>query len=152
MHPSVEDQIYKAIRALGYTTSSQTLELVKVVKSVVTSASPSSVSESPSLDTKENWEKLARMSLAAMQMGVRIEQANGHRWIYADATSEWYRASVDPDKNPQLRFKQYGSFLGALIAVDSVLTSREESGLIVRSNDLDDYDDLGTLLGAGDVE
>lgn len=104
------------------------------------------------LDTKENWERLARMAIAAMHYGVRIEQDGGHRYIFADPDADFYCNAVDPDVNPDLRHKQYGSFQRALNNLDAALTAAGQKGLIQCSQDLDHYSDLGTLLGTGPVE
>ena len=103
-------------------------------------------------DTKENWERLARMAIAAMELGIRIEQDSGHRWIFTDKTADHYQPEIDPDVNEKLRAKQYGSFMDALENINTCLLQASFPSLIEMSENIDYDYDLTTFLGSPDMD
>lgn len=98
------------------------------------------VGEDPAMD----WEFLAKRLIAAMQLGVRIEQDSGHRWIQVDGS-----ADRCPSVLFDIRSKEYGSYSVALDRVDAVLRNNCLPSLLETFNGLKPYDDLGFVFGSG---
>ena len=94
------------------------------------------------LDT--DWEYLAKRLLAAMQIGIRIEQDSGHRYIFEEQD-----ADNCCDLAESIRCKQYGSYSSCLDVIDEELARRGEKTLLDKFDDLDSYDSLGFVFGKG---
>jgi len=111
--------------------------LTKAVRSLLQN---DEVGEDPAMD----WELLGKRMIGAMQLGVRIEQDNGHRWIQVDGSA---------DKCPSLLFdirsKEYGSYSAALDRVDEVLKNNALPSLLETFNSMKRYGDLGFVFGSG---
>lgn len=101
----------------------------------------------PTLDEpiRDNWKLLAKRLIAANQLGIRIYQEDGHRWIDLDSSSPHWT-----DFNMNLRRKQYGSWSSALDAIDEVLTKAGKPALEKHFDQSINYhDDLGVIFGEG---
>ena len=70
-------------------------------------------------------EKTAKRLLMAMQFGIVISHADGHRWIYSypgDALDGYRLNKLLRDKGlPEIRHKCYGTVIDALDRVDGAL-------------------------------
>lgn len=79
-----------------------------------------------------------------MQLGVRIEQENGHRWIQVDGSA---------DKCPSclfdIRSKEYGSYSAALDRVDEVLKNNGQNSLLETFDRINRYSNLDFVFGSG---
>ncbi len=98
------------------------------------------VGEHPATD----WETLGKLLIAAMQLGVRIEQSNGHRWIQVDGS-----ADNCPSCLFDIRSKEYGSYGAALARVDEVLKNNCLPSLLETFEGMKRYGDLGFVFGPG---
>ncbi len=94
----------------------------------------------------EDWETLAKRLIAAMAVGVRIEQDSGHRWILIDENADFVPACLACGLH---QTKQYGSYTAALDHIDQTLVMHGERTLLERFNDINHYDDLGVVFGTG---
>ena len=93
----------------------------------------------------DDWKLLAKRLIAANQLGIRIYQEDGHRWIDLDSSSPHWT-----DFNMNLRRKQYGSWSSALDAIDEVLTKAGKPALEKHFDQSINYhDDLGVIFGEG---
>ncbi len=99
-----------------------------------------------------NWERLAKRLLVANQIGIRIEQADGHRWIIEDATADFCcHLTVQPRMGTEHWItKEYGSVSAALDQIDKLRVGKGlkplEQEFAVSYNYLDD---LGVVFGEG---
>jgi hypothetical protein len=91
-----------------------------------------------------DWETLSKRLIAAMQLGVRIEQDSGHRWIQVDGS-----ADKCPSVLHDIRSKEYGSYVSALDKVDAVLKHNDEPSLLETFDNMKPYHDLGFVFGSG---
>lgn len=94
------------------------------------------------LDT--DWEHLAKRLMAAMQIGIRIEQDSGHRYIFEEPD-----ADNSCDLVESISCKQYGSYSSCLDVIDEELARRGEKTLLERFDNLDSYGSLGFVFGKG---
>lgn len=93
-----------------------------------------------------DWETFAKRLIAANQLGLRITQADGHRWIESDLNSE-YVMSHGLDN---VRSKQYESYDSALDHIDEVLSKNGHDSLLkVFDTNINYYDNLGVVFGKG---
>jgi len=90
------------------------------------------------------WELLAKRLLAANQLGLRIHQCNGHRYI------EWDTADTfSPPPFDGLKSKQYGSYVSALDHIDEVLAQLGRLSLTQVFNGINYQGDLSNIFGEG---
>lgn len=89
-----------------------------------------------------DWENLAKRLIAAMQIGIRIEQDSGHRYISEDPNGE----SLDPKI---VHYKQYGSYASCLDVIDNGLQDQGRPSLLDTFEQMDLYDSLGFVFGEG---
>lgn len=95
-----------------------------------------------------DWESLAKRLIVANQLGLRIEQESGHRWVFRDSLAD----NLPPclaEGNGGLMTKQYGSYQDVLDNVDAALKAAGEPTLLERFSDINYYDDLGVVFGKG---
>lgn len=97
-----------------------------------------------------DWENLAKRLIGASQIGLRIEQDSGHRWIFADENADFLpdcfkEANIDKT----LRTKVYGSYQSALDAIDTALKQNNLSSLLEEFDGINHFDDLGVIFGEG---
>lgn len=91
-----------------------------------------------------DWETLGKRLLAAMQIGIRIDQMDGHRWLYVDEDAEFLVEGLKP------RHKQYGSYSSALDAVDEELARLKKPTLLTLFEQLvDQRKDLSVVFDGG---
>lgn len=95
---------------------------------------------------KADWENLGKRMIAANQLGLRIEQDSGHRWLFVYDDSDFVPACL---KNNAVRSKQYGSYQSVLDEVDAKLKENGERTLLEVFGDMNYFDDLGIVFGEG---
>lgn len=95
-----------------------------------------------------DWENLGKRLIAASQIGVRIEQDSGHRWIFTDPEADFIPDCLVKEEYTS---KIYGSYQSALDEIDRVLKANSLSSLLEQFDDLNRFDDedLGFVFGEG---
>ncbi len=91
-----------------------------------------------------DWETLSKRLLSANQLGFRIYQEDGHRWIEFDTEAERFKPYFN-----QVHHKIYGSYTSALDEIDRVLTHNGHPSLLVHFDSINYYNDLGVVFGEG---
>lgn len=94
-----------------------------------------------------DWTSMTKRLIGLNQLGFRIEQENGHRWIIKDT-----KACLLPENltDPSVDVtKCYGSYLEALDWFDRYLVQQNHISLIEVFNSVNHYDDLGVIFGSG---
>lgn len=103
-----------------------------------------------------DWELLALRMLAANQLGIRIEQSDGHRWIIEDLCSEFCLhlfgepvpfKVVDPEREAYQ--KVYGSYRAALDLIDERLVAKGHKTLAEQFDHINYHNDLSNIFGDG---
>ncbi len=95
-------------------------------------------------DSAMDWELLAKRLIAAMQLGVRIEQNNGHRWTQVYGSSD-----NCPSCLFDIRSKEYGAYSAALDRVDEVLKNNCLPSLLETFENMKPYDSFEFIFGSG---
>lgn len=105
-----------------------------------------------------DWELLCIRLLAANQIGIRIEQLDGHRWIIEDlGASLGLHLFGEPMKDTgrykygyqEASKKVYGSYSAALDAVDERLVAKGHKPLAEQFDHINYYNDLSNVFGEG---
>lgn len=93
-----------------------------------------------------DWENLGKRLIAANQIGVRIEQDSGHRWIFTDPDADFIPDCLAKE---EYTGKIYGSYQSALDEIDRVLKANGLPSLLQDFDDINHFDDLGVVFGEG---
>lgn len=93
-----------------------------------------------------DWENLGKRLMGANQLGIRIEQDSGHRWISTDVNADFLPACF---KDKKYDLKVYGSYQSALDEIDAVLEANRLPSLLQEFESINHYNDLSVVFGAG---
>lgn len=93
---------------------------------------------------KVDWESLGKRLIAANNIGIRIEQDSGHRWIICDRDADFWQ-NICTDQGRVI--KEYGSYTTALDYIDAELKAKGKDSLLEIFNNIDHYNDLGVVFG-----
>lgn len=103
-----------------------------------------------------DWELLAIRVLAANQIGIRIEQLDGHRWIIEDLGASLGLHLFGEPKNTDYLYgeheahhKVYGSYKAALDEIDERLVAKGHKKLAEQFDGINYYNDLSNIFGEG---
>lgn len=91
-----------------------------------------------------DWELLGKMLIAANQIGIRIEQDSGHRWIIEDQEADFSRKLFSDSL-----YKEYSSYQSALWHIDKLLKEATGSGLLDIFKGINHFDDLALVFEPG---
>lgn len=111
----------------------------------------------PANPSPKDWELLAKRLIVCMNMGIRIEQDSGHRWIIEHFDAD-HCLNLFGDSSQQSEFehanltttKHYGSYTDALDFIDARLAEKKHESLVETfDRGIDYFDDLSNIFGEG---
>lgn len=97
-------------------------------------------------DRLRDWEHLGKRLIALGQLGLRLDQHDGHLYIHEHRDADLYQGVLGTSVDC---LKEYSSFKTALNRVDNLLKEAGKPSLLqVFKDSVDYYDDLGVVFGA----